>query len=133
MMKKQIITLAGARTLYFGTDYKYYTLVTKKFCKTHVKVSDELYCDFRTINVYVKDDEDNYFYFCVVVNSKKLHPFSDSDFLANIHVVNKDYPIVDWYGDDHGVDSDDAPVELFPCPKENVDIYPYVDDSEQKD
>lgn len=113
-MTNRTITLDVATCLFYKGTYEDLTRVTSTDHVSYVKLSqDNQLFKVKTTNVYLKNTYDDYLYFTVVETP-------DSTFF-----LSKDYPAVLWHAKDRK-----APVELFPCSKEDIGVYPEETDAE---
>lgn len=125
---KKTITIAAARELASGHDYddgkaKYNYVSTKGVTVPYV-TQDNKRGYYKISNVYVKNEQDQYFFFTLTTSHTEEQETVYLEF-------NKGQDgVLDLYGGMYG-SLDYRWCNLIPCPKENVDIYPR--DSEQKD
>lgn len=114
-MANRTITLDAATRLFINKDtYEDLTHVADTARMSYAKLSqDNQLFKVKTTNVYFKNDHDGYFYFTLVETP-------DSTFF-----LNKDYPVENWHAKDRK-----ALVELFPCSKEDIGVYPEGTDAQ---
>lgn len=118
-MANRTITLDVATCLFYKGTYEDLTRVASTDHVSYVKLSqDNQLFKVRTTNVYLKNNHDDYFYFTEVETSAETNAW-DTFFL------NKDYPAVLWHDKDRK-----ALVELFPCSKEDIGVYPEETDAQ---
>jgi hypothetical protein len=113
-MTNRTITLDAATHLFNTNIYKDLTHVANTARASYTKLSQDQFYKVITTNVYLKNNHDDYFYFTVVETPD------------NTFILNKDYPTVTWYARNRK-----ALVELFPCSKEDIGVYPEETDTQQ--